>query len=69
MTTQQILNMEALQERCKEREDKLYEEIKEGREINGKFAEIIAKYDAKLDEIISDVKDIKDDIVEIKAQQ
>ena len=62
-------NMEALQERCKEREDKLYEEIKEGREINGKFAEIIAKYDAKLDEIISDVKDIKDDIVEIKAQQ
>lgn len=62
-------NMEAVQARCKEREDKLYEEIKENREINGKFAEIIAKYDTKLDEIMSDVKEIKEDIIDIKAQQ
>lgn len=68
-TTETKANMEAVQERCKEREDKLYEEIKEGREINGKFAEIIAKYDTKLDEIIADVKEIKEDIIEIKVQQ
>ena len=62
-------NMEAVQARCKEREDKLYEEIKENRAINGKFADIIAKYDSKLDEIITDVKDIKEDIMDMKAHQ
>ena len=62
-------NMEAVQARCKEREDKLYDEIRENREINGKFAEIIAKYDTKLDEIIADVKEIKEDVIEMKAQQ
>lgn len=60
------VNMENLQARCAEREEKLYSEIRENREINGKFAEIIAKYDTKLDEIITDVKEIKEDIVELK---
>lgn len=59
--------MESLQERCKEREDKLFDEIAENRKINGKFAEIIAKHEEKLDEIKRDVKDIKTDIIEIKA--
>ena len=68
-TAENKKNMELMQARCKEREDKLYAEIKENREINGKFAEIIAKYDTKLDEIISDVKEIKEDIIEIKVQQ
>ena len=68
-TAESKANMEAVQARCKEREDKLYDEIKENREINGKFAEIIAKYDTKLDEIIADVKEIKEDIIDIKTQQ
>lgn len=58
-------NMEAVQARCREREDKLYEEIKENREINGKFADIIAKYDTKLDTIQSDINDIKEDVAVI----
>ena len=59
--------MESLQERCKEREDKLFEEIAENRKINGKFAEIISKHEEKLDSIQQDVKDIKTDITILKA--
>lgn len=62
-------NMEAVQARCKEREDKLFSEITINREINAKFAEIIAKYDTKLEDIKTDVKEIKQDIIEIKAKQ
>lgn len=42
------------------REEELRSEIKENQKINGKFAEIIAQYEIKLDEIKADVKDIKD---------
>jgi F0F1-type ATP synthase membrane subunit b/b' len=42
------------------RENELRDEIKENQKINGKFAEIIAQYEIKLDEIKADVKDIKD---------
>lgn len=55
-------DMEAIQARCKVREDRLYEEIKEGREINGKFAAIIAQYDIKLDTIQKDIDEIKQDV-------
>lgn len=48
------------------REEKLMNEIKESRTINGKFAELIAGYEVKLDEIRTDVKDIKNDIIELK---
>lgn len=48
------------------REASLLQEIKESREINGKFAELIAGYEIKLDEIRIDVKDIKNDIIELK---
>lgn len=41
------------------RENELRNEIKENQKINGKFAEIIAQYEIKLDEIKTDVKDIK----------
>lgn len=61
--------IEALQQQSKEREDRLFEEIKANREINGKFADIIAKYEIKLDEIKSDVKEIKADIIEMKQSQ
>lgn len=43
-----------------ERENKLMTEITENRLINQKFAGIIAQYEVKLDEIKTDVKDIKD---------
>ena len=42
------------------REEKLMEEITENRVVNTKFAEIIAKYDITLDEMKTDIKDIKD---------
>lgn len=48
------------------RETALLQEIKESREINGKFAELIAGYEVKLDEIRTDVKEIKNDISELK---
>ena len=43
-----------------EREKTLMSEITENRLINQKFAEIIAQYEVKLDEIKSDIRDIKD---------
>ena len=42
------------------REETYINEIKENRKINQKFAEIIAKYEITLEEIKTDVKDIKD---------
>jgi F0F1-type ATP synthase membrane subunit b/b' len=42
------------------REAELMGEIKENRKINQKFSEIIAKYEITLEEIKTDVKDIKD---------
>ena len=68
VNTQNQKHLENLQSECKEREEKLYEQIKENTAINGKFAEIIAKYDTKLDNIEHDVKDIKHDITVIKTR-
>ena len=48
------------------RETALLQEIKESREINSKFAELIAGYEIKLDEIRTDVKEIKNDLNELK---
>ena len=59
-------NMSQLQANCKEREDKLYKEIKENREINAQFAMIISKYETKLDSIQKDVSEIKGDMIAIK---
>lgn len=61
-------NMERLQSRCIEREDKLYEEIKECREINGRAIETIAHYAEKLDTIQQDVREIKNDITMIMSK-
>ena len=57
-----VKNMEQVQNRCKEREEKLYEEIKANREINAKAIETIAHYAEKLDVIQSDIKEIKQDV-------
>ena len=62
-------NMEKVQERCKEREEKLYAEIKENREVNAKAIDTIAHYAEKLDTIQHDIHDIKNDITVIKAKE
>lgn len=61
-TKQNNANMEAVQARCKEREEKLYNQLEKQNEINGKFANIIAQYDIKLTEIQEDISVIKTDI-------
>lgn len=55
-------NMKQLQERCVLREDKLYAEIKETREVNAKAIETIAHYTEILGDIQQDIKEIKTDI-------
>ena len=55
-------NMEKVQARCKEREEKLYSVIKENHEVNAKAIDTIAHYAEKLDTIQHDVNDIKTDI-------
>lgn len=64
-TKQNQANMEAVQARCKEREEKLYVQLEKQNEINGKFANIIAQYDVKLDTMQSDINDIKQDVAVI----
>ncbi len=61
-TKHNAANMQAVQERCKEREEKLYSQLEKQNEINGMFANIIAQYDIKLTEIQEDISEIKTDI-------
>ena len=49
----------------RERENSLADFIRRSQEINAQFAEIIAKYEVKLDEIHKDIEDIKEDISEL----
>ena len=50
------------------REEELRQELKENREINSKFADIISKYSVEITEIKTDIKDIKDDIMIISEK-
>lgn len=50
------------------REEVLREEIKENRQTNAKFAEIISHYSTDIKEIKDDIKEIKDDIVDINEK-
>ena len=68
MSEQNEKNMEKVQARCQDREEKLYQEIKENREVNAKAIETIAQYAEKLDTIQTDIKDIKTDITIIMAK-
>jgi len=61
-------NMEQVQARCKEREEKLYIEIKENREINAQAIATIAHYAERLDDIQEDIKEIKTDITILTAK-
>lgn len=52
-------------EESQQRENNLMDFLKRSQEINAEFAEIIAKYEVKLDEIQKDIEDIKEDIGEL----
>jgi septal ring factor EnvC (AmiA/AmiB activator) len=67
-TKENAENMEKVQARCKEREDKLYNELEKCREVNSKAIETIAHYAEKIDVIQKDISDIKTDITIIKSQ-
>lgn len=45
------------------REAELRAELKENREVNSKFADIISKYSVEITEIKTDIRDIKEDII------
>ena len=61
-TAANAANMEKVQARCQEREDKLYSQLEKQNEINGRFATIIAQYEVKLEAIREDVAEIKSDV-------
>lgn len=58
-TEQNKANMEQVQARCAEREEKLYEQIGKAQEINGQAIATISHYAEKLDVIHDDIKEIK----------
>lgn len=61
-------NMEKVQARCAEREEKLYIEIEKNREITEKAIDTIAHYANRLDVIQNDIAVIKTDITTITAK-
>lgn len=67
-TKENAANMEKVQERCKEREDKLYEEIRETRKVNAEAIATIAKYTDSLNVIQADISDIKTEITVLNAK-
>lgn len=68
-TKQNAANMSAVQARCKEREEVLFNELRENRAVNAKAIETIAHYDEKLNAIQQDVKEIKTDLTIIMAKE
>lgn len=68
-TKENATNMEKVQARCKEREDKLYAELAKSREINSQAIATIAHYAEKLDVIQKDISDIKTDITIIMSHE
>lgn len=68
-TAQNEKNMERVQARCKEREEKLYQEIEKNRKVNEKAIETIAHYAEKLDTIQNDISEIKTDVTILMSKQ
>ena len=58
-------NMSKVQARCAEREEKLYEQIKENQKVNAQAIATITLYAERLGVIEADVKEIKEDIITI----
>lgn len=59
-TEQNKQNMEKVQARCAEREEKLYTYIDKAQEINGQAIATITLYAERLDTIQADVREIKE---------
>lgn len=68
-TDENAKNMEKVQSRCKEREEKLYEEIKQNREINAQAIATITLYAEKLDVIQTDIGEIKTSMAVLTASK
>lgn len=59
-TEQNKANMEQVQARCAEREEKLYQQMEKAQEINGQAIATITLYAERLEVIQADVKEIKE---------
>lgn len=57
--------LKQIKEESQQRESNLMDFIQRSQEINSEFAEIIGKYEVKLDEIQKDIEDIKDEVGEL----
>ena len=68
-TDQTQKNMEAVQARCKEREEKLYERLSENQKIIGEAVGTISKYADRLETIQNDISEIKTDITVIMSKE
>lgn len=64
-TAENAKNMEAVQARCAEREEKLYAEIDKCREINTQAISTITLYAERLGVIEEDIKEVKTDVNKI----
>lgn len=62
-TEQNKINMEQVQARCAEREEKLYQQINKAQEINGQAIATITLYAERLETIQTDVKVIKEKLM------
>ena len=62
-------NMDAVQEKCAEREERLYGEIKENREVTAQAVATIGLYADKLQCIQDDLSEIKADIAIIASKE
>lgn len=62
LAEQNAATLKAVQEKCQEREDKLYAQLDKQTEYNGQFALIIQQHDMKLDTIQKDIDEIKNDV-------
>ena len=56
-------NMAAVQARCKEREEKLYDYLEKAQAINNQAIATIARYDEKLNVIQEDLEAIKEKVL------
>lgn len=64
-TKENAENMEKVQARCAEREEKLYAEIDKCREINSQAIATITLYAERLGVIEEDIKEVKSDVSRI----
>lgn len=67
-TAQNNKNMEKVQARCQEREDRLYAEIAENRKVNQQAIETIALYAERLTHMETNIEEIKTDVIIIKEK-